>query len=496
MDRRRLTGLVALIALLALVGVLTWYDATVYRTDTDVAFAPAKSADESAPAPETPIVPPAALTANQPAAAPLAEPAKPAADGAGVAPAEPKPPVVEPPQTAANSPAVEPPPAQPPVAAATAEPPAAKPPADAGVAAVLPTFDIVRVDPSGEAVIAGLAEPSAKVEVLDGANAIATAEANERGEWALALDNALPPGTHDLSVRTTSKNRSIAVLSDQRVAVQIPEAGSKDVLVVLNAPDAASKVLQVPPTAAEPQPPANQTASVEPPKQPEPPAGAEARIAAEAPVKTEPEVKAEPPIASEPRIAAIPPPAEPAPPPAPVVPPSPQPAVTVAAVEADSAGELYIAGTAVTGEAVRVYFQDDMIGEAMPSPSGTWLLQIHREVAPGTYRIRADQIGGADGKVVARAEVPFEREINVAALKATGNAGAAGDTGISAKLPEVETVIIKRGDNLWRVARTAWGKGIRWSNIYQANRDQIRNPRRIYPGQVFMMPKLPGTAKN
>ncbi len=50
-------------------------------------------------------------------------------------------------------------------------------------------------------------------------------------------------------------------------------------------------------------------------------------------------------------------------------------------------------------------------------------------------------------------------------------------------------MIIKRGDNLWRIARGAWGKGMRWSTIYQANTDQIRNPHWIYPGQVFIMPK-------
>jgi nucleoid-associated protein YgaU len=63
-------------------------------------------------------------------------------------------------------------------------------------------------------------------------------------------------------------------------------------------------------------------------------------------------------------------------------------------------------------------------------------------------------------------------------------------------MPEVDTVIIKRGDNLWRIARATWGKGIRWSTIYQANTDQIRNPHRIYPGQVFVMPKGDATWQN
>ena len=130
-------------------------------------------------------------------------------------------------------------------------------------APVVPSFDVVRVEPTGEAVIAGQAEPEAKVEVLDGTAPIATAEANENGEWAIALDKPLAPGSHDLAVRTTTKDQTVATLSDQRVTVSVPEAGSKDVLVVMNSPDAASKVLQVP-EAAAPSAPGEQVATAAP----------------------------------------------------------------------------------------------------------------------------------------------------------------------------------------------------------------------------------------
>jgi nucleoid-associated protein YgaU len=49
-------------------------------------------------------------------------------------------------------------------------------------------------------------------------------------------------------------------------------------------------------------------------------------------------------------------------------------------------------------------------------------------------------------------------------------------------------VIIRRGDNLWRIARRNYGRGIKYHAIYTANQDQIRNPHRIYPGQVFVIP--------
>ena len=50
-------------------------------------------------------------------------------------------------------------------------------------------------------------------------------------------------------------------------------------------------------------------------------------------------------------------------------------------------------------------------------------------------------------------------------------------------------VIIKPGDNLWRISRKTYGRGIRYTTIYNANRSQIRNPNRIYIGQIFKIPQ-------
>ena len=52
-----------------------------------------------------------------------------------------------------------------------------------------------------------------------------------------------------------------------------------------------------------------------------------------------------------------------------------------------------------------------------------------------------------------------------------------------------DAVTIVRGDNLWNIARGALGSGERYTAIYEANRNQIRDPNLIYPGQVFVIPK-------
>lgn len=58
------------------------------------------------------------------------------------------------------------------------------------------------------------------------------------------------------------------------------------------------------------------------------------------------------------------------------------------------------------------------------------------------------------------------------------------------KLQRVDgAVIIRRGDTLWRISRRVYGRGVRYSTIYLANQDQISDPDRIWPGQVFAVPE-------
>lgn len=51
---------------------------------------------------------------------------------------------------------------------------------------------------------------------------------------------------------------------------------------------------------------------------------------------------------------------------------------------------------------------------------------------------------------------------------------------------------VKRGDHLWGIAKKPehYGNPFAWPNIYQANRDKIKNPDLIYPDQVFSIPPL------
>ena len=55
---------------------------------------------------------------------------------------------------------------------------------------------------------------------------------------------------------------------------------------------------------------------------------------------------------------------------------------------------------------------------------------------------------------------------------------------------DASAISIKSGNSLWRIAARVYGSGFRYTEIYKANLDQIRNPDLIYPGQVFKLPAL------
>jgi nucleoid-associated protein YgaU len=71
-----------------------------------------------------------------------------------------------------------------------------------------------------------------------------------------------------------------------------------------------------------------------------------------------------------------------------------------------------------------------------------------------------------------------------------GTASAPGPA--AAVVKEVRTATVVRGDSLWRISKKMLGRGTRYTQIYEANASQIRNPSLVFPGQVFVLPPDPG----
>ena len=88
--------------------------------------------------------------------------------------------------------------------------------------AIKPSFDVVRISPEGNAVIAGRAEPGAEVEITDGGVVIATVTADDRGEWVALPEAAIEPGNRQLALTQRTVEGQI-VESDTVVVLAVPE---------------------------------------------------------------------------------------------------------------------------------------------------------------------------------------------------------------------------------------------------------------------------------
>jgi nucleoid-associated protein YgaU len=61
--------------------------------------------------------------------------------------------------------------------------------------------------------------------------------------------------------------------------------------------------------------------------------------------------------------------------------------------------------------------------------------------------------------------------------------------------PAPVSVTVQPGFTLWAIAKDQFGDGILYVQVYEANRDRIRDPDLIYPGQVFTLPDAASTQK-
>lgn len=382
-------------------------------------------------------------------------------------------------------------------------------------AAAAPTFDVVRAEGNGSLVVAGKAMPNAKVDILHGSAVIGSATAGPDGAFAAVLDDPLKPGNYQLTLRSTTPDNATAT-SSQTAVVSIPDKADGQVLAMVEEAGKPSELLTVP----EPLKPAQPVDAAGTPASTDQPGTAPAG-----------------PSTAQPFTEA--------------------PKIAVEAVEIDGS-KVFVAGTAAPGSKVRAYASDILLGDALTSPDGHFLVEATRDLPVGNYTVRVDALDG-NGKVVARAAVPFEREpgeaiaavapaqpeasgqqatepktagaapvqpgpaqANAPEAKPAQPAGEMAATGqpadasasqsagtsvdkpadIAAAAPTQPTettapklqhadgaVIIRRGDSLWRISRRIYGHGVRYSTIYLANQEQITDPDRIWPGQIFKVPE-------
>lgn len=172
-----------------------------------------------------------------------------------------------------------------------------------------------------------------------------------------------------------------------------------------------------------------------------------------------------------------------------IIPPSDVPPevlsnVALDAITYDPSGEVLLSGRASGGGFVQVYVDNQPITTSRISVDGAWRTDLP-EVDTGIYTLRIDEVDES-GTVVSRVETPFKREEPeaVAAVLAEETA----QEGF-----EVAVRTVQPGSTLWAIAREQFGEGIMYVEVFEANRDLIRDPDLIFPGQVFRMPEMTET---
>jgi nucleoid-associated protein YgaU len=315
------------------------------------------------------------------------------------------------------------------VTAALSAPPAAP----GGAAERAPVFDVARIEPSGEAVIAGRAAPGASVELLRNGEVHDRAVADQAGQFVM-VPPRLPAGDYELTLRSKEPDGK-QVTSKDGVSVALHE-DAKAAPVAQPAPQDRASVAPKPAPAATARP------------------------------------------------------------------------VAVELVDAEL-GKLNISGHSSPGAALRLYINNSYLASTKAAVDGRFAFTINKDVGPGSHQARLDEVVSRSGAVRSRAEVPFDvpeakaaatdhaAVVQAAKHDDTAGAGDPGAAGAAASLsasdhasvPKTATAVVVRGDSLWRISRATYGAGERYTLIFGANHAQIRNPNRIYPGQVFVLPE-------
>ena len=355
---------------------------------------------------------------------------------------------------------------------------ASQPASNAAQPEEVPSFDTVRVEKTGEAVIAGRAEAGAEVVIkLDGQE-IGRGTANADGAFVIVPEKPLPEGSAALTIEATGKGDLNPTASQQSVAVIVPAGQQQEALVAVVSPNAPTKVLQKP-TA---------------------PAAAELPAPEQKPAKL----------------------------------------VSIDAVDYDGTGNIVFSGQGEVGNTARIYVDNQFVGDATVAEDGRWSFSGTADIAQGVHTLRVDGLDSG-GNVLNRVEVPFFREAQAKVADATAPAASqpaaeqpaaqpeasapaaeqlaqaeastpdatettaqpqqttqtqetaaaqAPAEPVAEPLPRDGRIVIQPGNNLWRISRVLYGSGSKFTMLYEANKDQIRNPDKIYPGQVFKTPDV------
>lgn len=160
-------------------------------------------------------------------------------------------------------------------------------------------------------------------------------------------------------------------------------------------------------------------------------------------------------------------------------PPEVMTSVALDTITYDPAGEVVLTGRAFGDGFVQVYLNNAPINRLAVAPDGSWRTDLP-DVDKGVYTLRIDEVD-SDGDVLSRIETPFQRE------DPDDLADAMAEQTDDPQFT-LATRTVQPGATLWAIAKERYGSGVQYVTVFEANRDRIRDPDLIYPGQVFILP--------
>ncbi len=367
-------------------------------------------------------------------------------------------------------------------------------------APTIPSIDHFSMSPDGFGTVSGKADPTQVVAVLVSGEAVTRTRADDRGNFAavLVLDPSPQPRRLTLladpdGARIASEGQFfvqpiVAAVAEAEEAPAEEEAVDTPVVVGAVTPVEVEEAPEI--AEAEPEPEAAVEADEDPVEV----------VVAEPETETVPEPVAVAEATQDPVVEPTPEPVaetEPTPEPVAETPtvivadadgvrvvqdargPEVMSAIALDTITYDPAGEVTLAGRAVGEGFVRVYVDNRPVTTSRITEGG-WQTDLP-EVDTGVYTLRIDEVD-AEGTVVSRIETPFKREEPeaVAAVMSEDTEKEGFDVAVRTVQP---------GATLWAIAQEEMGEGVMYVAVYEANRDLIKDPDLIFPGQVFRIPQ-------
>ncbi len=346
-----------------------------------------------------------------------------------------------------------------------------------------PNLDQIFVEPDGNAVLSGTAHPGEQVNIVLDGETIHSFTVDDSGQFAEFVSIPFSDDARGLVLETPGAEQPIK--SDDYLIAALPKPAPEP-----EAPVVAEATQDEPtptPAAENTQDDQTEVATTEPAATPE--AQQDEQAPQEEVATAEPAPQAEQVEEVEQQdsgqqvaiirsgdegVELVQPPA---------VSTTPPGQVALDTIGYSDQGEVELTGRAQDDSSVRLYLDNTLIADLEPESDGQWRGEIEG-IDPGVYTLRVDEVS-PDGNVVSRLETPFKRE-PIETLQAAEAAQANGSTtGTRA----IRSVTVQKGDTLWAISRERFGDGVLYVKLFEANRDAIRDPDLIYPGQIFTVPE-------